>query len=852
MTAEIEEIYTLSPLQQGLLFHTLYAPESGDYFGQSSCRLKAALDVNAFQHAWERVVERHSILRTSFVWEMTDEPLQVVHRRSPPPFLHLDWSTLSSAEQEAQLEQYLEEDRRRGFDLGEAPLMRLALMSLGGDGYYFVWSHHHLLLDGWSGPVLFKEVFTFYEAERNKTKVDLPQPRPYKDYIAWLQGRQQDSAEAEAFWRHRLKGFARPTPLGIVKLANESSRQSKSRAERQIELSEQCTSDLVTFARENKLTMNTLVQGAWSLLLSRYSGDQDVLFGTTVSGRPTDLPGVETMVGLFINSLPVRVRLSGDELLLPWLKNLQEEQVEAREYSHCVLVDIQGWSDVPRGLTLFDTLLVFENYPGESSLDRQIQSLEISDYSFIGTTNFPITLVTVPGRTLILQILFDRSRVEGEAIERLLQNLKTVLASMAKGPDQHLSDISYLSNEERRLLTSWNQTQRDFPAETCIHELFTRHAERQPDAIAIIHQNTCLSYGKLNRQANRIANYLRRKGVGHETLVGIFMERSPQVVKCVLGIMKAGGAYVPLDPGYPKDRLAFMLRDAGVSVVLTEEHLLPALPKNDAQVVCIDTDWEQIALESATEVANVATADSAAYVIYTSGTTGRPKGVVVEHRGVINLARWQRETFRISSLSRVAQSFSYSFDGAVGETAMSLLNGATMVMLDLDQLSPNQLVAALNEYRINVAVFVPSLISQIDPHLLQHGSALTIVSVGEACSPHLAREWSRSCSFINAYGPTEYTVYSHLYKVDGAEIDGRERVPIGKPLHNTESFILDANLEPTPVGVSGEICISGVGLARTYLNRPDITAQRFSPNRFFFENSTIDHGKIRVESALAE
>ncbi len=361
---DIEDIYPLAPMQQGILFHTLYAPASGVYCEQWQCLLHGHLQVEALQQAWQHVVERHPVLRTSFHWENRPEPFQVVHRRVEVPWQHYDWRTLSTGEQEQRLEAFLAVDRAQSFTLSRAPLIRLTLIRMAGEVYQLVWTHHHLLLDGWSLPVLLKDVFQCYDAFGAGRALHLDVRRPYGDYIAWLQ--QQDLAPAEAFWRQTLQGYTTPTALARGSVGSTVTNQAADYDEQRQHLSEALTDALQTLARQHHLSLNSLVQGAWAVLLSRYSGEADVIFGVVVSGRPAALAGVESMVGLFMNTLPVRVRVSPEASLIPWLQALQAQQVEARHYEYSPLVQVQRWSDVPPGLALFDTLLVFQNYPGHA------------------------------------------------------------------------------------------------------------------------------------------------------------------------------------------------------------------------------------------------------------------------------------------------------------------------------------------------------------------------------------------------------------------------------------------------------------------------------------------------------
>src|SRR5918996_2307571 len=438
----VEDIYPLSPLQQGLLFHTLYAPDSEVYREQMSCRLKGDLNGSAFQQAWGQVVQQHALLRTAFYWEELSEPLQVVHRQVKLPWVEEDWRGLSPSEQQGQFEAFLQADREREFALGQAPLMRGALLRVAEDAYQFVWSFHHLLLDGWSLPLVLKEVLASYEAYCRGRELHLESPRPYRDYIAWVQG--QDLAQAEEFWREALRGITAPTPLPIGRSEGGLGERQPRYAEGGLRVSAGVTARLQALTREHRLTLNTLVQGAWALLLSRYSGEEEVLFGATVSGRPAGLVGVEAMVGLFINTLPVRVRVPREVSLLPWLQQLQGQQVEREQYAYSPLVEIQGWSEVPRGVPLFESLVVFENYPVDASLTGQSNGVEVREARTVEWTNYPLTVVAMPGSELSLKIMYDSDRFEAATIDRLGAHFRSLLEGVVAYPEGRLSDFSLL------------------------------------------------------------------------------------------------------------------------------------------------------------------------------------------------------------------------------------------------------------------------------------------------------------------------------------------------------------------------------------------------------------------------
>jgi amino acid adenylation domain-containing protein/non-ribosomal peptide synthase protein (TIGR01720 family) len=833
-TENIEDLYELSPMQQGMLFHSLAAPESGVYVEYMSCTVQGKLNIPAFKRAWQQVMDRHPVWRTSFYWEGFDKPLQVVNQYVNLPWEQFDWRVLPPVEQQKQLEAFLHAERKRGFELSEAPLMRLVLIQMGEDVYEFIWSHHHLLLDGWSLSLVLKEVFAFYEAFCQGQDLQLKRSRPYRDYIAWLQ--EQDLAEAEAFWRQALSGLSAPTPLSVDRALGSLFSEVESYDEQEIQLSVEATASLQSLARRHQLTVSTLVQGAWAILLSRYSGQEDVVFGATVSGRPADLAGVESMVGLFINTLPIRVQASPEAFLLDWLKQLQAQQVELRQYEYSSLVQVQGWSDVPRGLPLFDSIVVFENYPVNASLGSPEGRLEFLNVRGVERTNYPLTLVALPGTQLSLQLSYDCRSFDAATITRMLRHLQTLLEGIVANPGQRLKNLPLLTQQERHtLLVDWNDTEVDYPKHLCIHQLFEAQAERTPDAVAVVFEDEQLTYQELNRRANQLAHHLRSLDVGPDSLVGICVERSLKMIVGFLGILKAGGAYVPLDPSYPQERLAFMLKDAQVSVLLTQQQLVEKLPEHQAHLVCLDTEWEAIARQSKEKLVSEVTPDRLAYVIYTSGSTGKPKGVCISHRAVNRLVL-NTNYLKLEPSDRVAQASNCSFDAATFEIWGALLHGARLVGVTKDVvLSPKDFVAQLREQGISVLFLTTALFNQLAKEVPSaFNSVRHLLFGGEAVDPRLVKmvlENSPPQRLLHVYGPTESTTFASWHLVQEVP-EGVTTIPIGRPLSNTQIYLLDNQMHPVPVGVPGELYIGGDGLARGYLNRPELTAERFILNPF--------------------
>jgi non-ribosomal peptide synthetase component F len=675
---KIADIYPLSPLQQGMLFHTLYAPESGVYIEAMSFRIKSDLNIVAFEQAWHDLVARYSVFRTAFIWEEIKQPLQVVYHEIPLRIWIEDWRHIDPAQRPDTLERFLRSQQRQGFPLNEAPLMRLYLIELTDDEYQFVWVHHHLLLDGWSSPIVFQELLSDYEALcRGESWTPEPTP-PYRDYISWLL--KQDRSQAETFWKQTLQGFTVPTSLQHLQQIGIPEEATGYR-ERELFLSAQMTGALETFAKQHQLTINTLVQGAWALLLARYSGQSDVAFGATVSGRPPTLNGVDRMVGLFINTLPLRVKIAAQDQVVPWLRQLQSQQVAGNQFDYTALVDIQSWSELPSGVSLFDTLVVFENYPMSQIAAEHYGNLQIDDFQGLEQTNYPLTLGVSPGKQLLLKISYDATRFCESTIERLLAHLQTLLIGIVENPERPISTLPMLTApEQQQLLWDWNDTQIDYPQDLCVHQLFEQQVERTPNALAVVCGDKQLTYQQLNQRANQLAHYLQTLGVKAETLVGLCVGRSLEMIVGMLAILKAGGAYVPLDPDYPPERLAYMLADAQIPVLLTQEKLTFQFPTNDAQVVCLDRDWPSISTASSDNLASTATPENLAYVIYTSGSTGQPKGVMITGQNLLNFCQAAISAYEITSADRILQFASVSFDAAVEEIYPGLIQGATIYL----------------------------------------------------------------------------------------------------------------------------------------------------------------------------
>ena len=826
----IEDVYPLSPMQEGLLFHSLYQPEAGQYVTQIpyDCR---GIDVSALRRAWQLIIDRHSIFRTAFVWKNSERPMQVVARRVELPFKVEDWRHLSVEEQEISFGRYLEEDRRRGFQLNKVPLLRIVLFQTGDNSFKFLLSHHHILMDGWSTSLVFSEAFKAYEAFCRGQEPELEPAIPFRDYIAWLQ--QQDLNAAETFWRENLKGFTAPTPHVLDSTPGRRLSSELEFGEEVMPLPPALLDGLQSLARKHRLTISSVVQGLWALLLSRYSGELDVAFGSIVSGRPASLPDVEKMIGLFINNLTTRIKIATQTNVIKWMQDIQEQQVELRQHEHSPLTKVQAWSELPSGERLFDSIVSVQNFPVEAELARASQ--EFRSIHTVETDIFPLTLVIAVGQQLVMTLRYDRRSFDAATAGRITGHLRTVLEDIVAHPWKIVSELSILTSDEKELLLKqWSHSDSASPSELSIAQLFEAQVRETPQAVALITGEQEVTYEELNRRANQLAHYLHWLGVGPEITVGLCVRRSVEMVVGLLGILKAGGAYVPLDAEYPAERLRYMLADAQVKVLLTEDAAVTAFADFQGAVVKLTTATKTLELESAENPVAKTNGKNLAYIMYTSGSTGQPKGVSVEQRGVVRLVK-DTNYARFSAEEVYLQLAPTSFDASTFEIWGALLNGARLVLMPPETPSLKKLAEVIQQHHVSTIFVTTGLFNVLVDEQLQDLHTLRqVLTGGEAASVAHMRKAYRLLGeggLIHVYGPTESTTFASYHVVTEKSLSGAT-VPIGYPVSNTEIYLLDPQQRPVPIGVAGEIYIGGAGLAREYLHSPALTAEKFVPHPF--------------------
>lgn len=866
----IQDIYPLAPLQRGILFHSLASPETDVYLRQFVYGIHGSLDIEVFKAAWQQVISRHTSLRTSFVWEGIAECRQIVHDAADLPVTLEDWRGLDSVAQTEKLDSFLSRDRRLGLNLEQAPLMRFAAFRLADDEYRIVWTGHHLVFDGGSVGPLLMELASFYGGAQQGGIISLPQPRPYRDYIEWLMS--QDVEKAEVFWRSELSDWS--GPLSLPRISGIGTKEA-GRVEQKLSLPKAVSLNLRKLAREQHLTLNTLLQGSWAIVLGRYGSTSDVVFGATLSVRPESLPESEGMIGLFINTLPVRVKIQSSEKLLLCLQRLQRKQAEARQYGYVSLVDITSWSGVEAGTSLFESVLVVENYgrsadPPVVATGSTTGGISIKPISDFGTSNYPLTVSVGMGADVIFRLNHDRNLFTAELTGQMLEHWKVLLEGITANPEERIGALPLLSAKEReQQLVEWNRTKRQYPQQ-CAHELFEEEARRRSEAIAVVHEEEQVSYEELNERANRLGRYLQAIGVRPEVRVGLCVERSVEMVVGILGVLKAGGAYVPMDPEYPVERQRYMMEDAAVRVLLTQRNLLERLPKDFVdgeasgdsrrKVVLLDEELDCVGRTDGKNFRSGVTPRNLAYILYTSGSTGHPKGVMIEHEQILNYFRGVRERTGVNEGIRYGMVQPLTVDSSQTVLMLGLGTGGELHVLGRDRsLDGIMMMAYMKEREIEFLKIAPSHLwslqrwgmgpkeNEREPKNAVLPQKCLVIG-GEASD----RDWAESldeqgpgCAVYNHYGPTETTVGVLMYgvgqsnnekrhdeeeKAEPGQRGARGLLPLGTPLGNIQTYILDDEMEVVPVGVLGELYIGGLGLARGYVNRPELTAERFVPD----------------------
>uniref|UniRef100_UPI00068B255B non-ribosomal peptide synthetase n=1 Tax=Lysobacter antibioticus TaxID=84531 RepID=UPI00068B255B len=828
------DVLPLSPLQHGFLFHTLYDEQAQDrYIVQMAFTLSGALDAARLRRAAQALLERHPNLRAAFLHHGLREPVQAI-----PCEVDLPWQEHAldgeEASREAALEALLLDDQRRRFDLERGPLLRFTLIRDGSDRdghsarHHLLFTSHHILLDGWSSPMLLQELFALYRNDGDSSA--LPQVAPYRDYLGWMSTR--DRERSAAAWREALAGLVEPTRLVAASTAATVPTALS------LSLPATLGDALALQARRHQLTLNTLVQAAWAIVLGHLTRRDDVVFGVTVSGRPPDVAGIERMIGLFINTVPLRLQLRPQESLLELLQRLQLQQSGLLEHQHLSLAEIQRIGGLGE---LFDSLLVFENFPVEPSAvgrgndDHDSVEIALRGNHGAAATHYPLGLsVTppMPGQPLHLDLSYRPDLLDAARVRAIAGRFARVLEAIAQAPDTRVAALDLLDDDERAQARQRNDTARAVPDATAI-ALFEAQAARTPDAVALMFGEQRIAYAELDRRADRLARRLQAEGIGPDSIVGLCVERSPDAVVGLLGILKAGGAYLALDPDYPQQRLAHMLGDARPVAVVTQASLRTRLPESSARLILIDSE------DSVPEapVRGTPHPEHLAYLLYTSGSTGKPKAVMGTHRNVASRLHWDIESD--GAIEEIyAQKTTVNFIDVLWELFMPLIRGQRVLVLTREQATePERLIEALAEAEATRIVLVPSLLRAMLDSGIDLAARLPKLYYwscsGEALSFELANRFKAAlpkARLLNIYGTSEF--WDATCFEARAEDTGDHGVPLGRLIDNMRAYVLDPFLRPVPVGAPGELYVAGSGLSRGYLRQAGLSAERFLANPF--------------------
>ena len=828
-TYQIEDIYKLSPLQEGLLFHSLYGNDANAYILQLSFDMKGAFNLDHFKAAWNLVIKKHSILRTSFYPETMAVPVQCVYTDIDLPLTVIDYRGQEDVAEE--IKTYIDKDANTPFNMEEAPLFRLTLVRQSEENTKLIFTNHHILSDGWSSPIIFGEFITNYQSlVHNEIPVTTNQKDDYKDYITYLS--KKDRFETLSYWRNHLSNLESPSILPFLD-TSEKHNTTFGNTNMVLSKGKDYVLKLEKFAKDNHITINTIVQGLWSYLLSQYTNNQTVVFGTVISGRPTELKGVETRVGLYINTIPLCTTLEGETEITTWLSNLQKGYTTSREeYGHSSLADIQKQSVV--GRDLFDSLLVFENYPLESikSVDSD---LGIDNIQMKQQNNYALTISVnhISNHNIHVTCEYNSEVLSDTIIEMIKGHFDTILDSILKS--NKIDDLEYLtSTEVESILQEFNSItpQTTIDKEATVLDTFYTQVEKTPDAIAVIFEDKKLTYRELNSLSNKLAHCLKDEyAISSGDLIGIKLDRSEWAVISILGVLKLGAAYVPIDPEYSSSREENILNDSEVKMVITETNYMFDFSEYEGTLFSIDIEFESDQYADTAVGVSLSRKDLA-YVIYTSGSTGMPKGVMVTHGSLINYLAWGKNTYLDEnqlSNNDFGLYTSLSFDLTVTSLFIPLISGSTLQIFGQGEISKT--LKTYIETGISCIKLTPAHISVLKELTIDTNQLEVAIVGGDALLQHhvdILRNINPAIKIYNEYGPTEATVGCMIYEVPFKE----ENISIGRPILNTEIYIINSSNKLVPNGVVGEICVGGAGLAKGYLNRPELTAERFITHPF--------------------
>ncbi|MCK4257388.1 MAG: amino acid adenylation domain-containing protein [Halanaerobiales bacterium] len=829
---KIVKLGPLTPMQNGMLFYSLLDGQSTNYYEQMCIYLDGDIDLDYLKKAWQMVIDRHEVFRTNFVWKQVKQPAQLVLKSKTAEIYEYDISDLENAEQQNFILQFKKEDLEKRFDFEKGKLNRLTFIKLSQKKVFVCWTFHHILLDGWSCPLVLQDFFGIYNCLKHKLPLPKAPAAQFSDYLKWL--RTKNMKTALKFWSNYLKDFEESTQLPYDYRTKQSEIIKESLL-KEIEFDQQKTKTIYQFCKDHNITINALIQTAWGLMLQKYNYTDQSCFGMTVSGRPGDLQNVQEIVGIFINTIPVLVKTEETDTVRELLEKVNSDLVNIRDYEYVSLADIQ--QNVDHVESLFDSLVVFENYMGSSSKGMTNQDFTIEFDSVYELSNYDFVITVGADEKIVIKLTYNKELFNQDTIARIGNSLTLLIDTLIEKPEQLVKEISIVSEEEKkRILNEFNNSKVEYPNDKNIQQFFEEQVSKSPSATALIYDNQKMTYEELNYKSNQLARLLRNKGVKPNQIVGIVIDRSFEMMIGILGILKAGGAYLPIDPNYPIDRIMYMLENSQTEILLTEKDVMEEI-KFVGEMIDIKNKVSYNQDGCNLELVNQP--NDLLYIIYTSGSTGKPKGVMIEHRNVVRLLFNDKFQFDFSEKDIWTMFHSFCFDFSVWEMYGALLYGGKLVIIPkVVAQDTKKYLQVLKAQKVTVLNQTPTSFDNLSKEEMScPDSELKIRYVifgGEALKPIMLKDWHEKypeTKLINMFGITETTVHVTYKEIGEYEIQNNIS-NIGKPIPTLTTYIFDSHQKLVPIGVPGEICVGGAGVARGYLNRFELTNEKFIENPY--------------------
>ncbi|MBN1050264.1 non-ribosomal peptide synthetase [Clostridium botulinum] len=829
----VQDLLELTPMEEGILFHYLKDTSSKQYVEQIRLSLTGSINIDIFMRAWELVIKSNDVLRSVFLWAKLEKPIQIILKNISLPITISDFTKDNDAL--FKIKSLLKEDLNTRIDISEQPL-RINLCMVNENYSEMIITFHHILYDGWSNGIIIEEFLRNYNDLIDNNMIQQKLKSNYKNYKKWLCD--QNKNEQENFWSKYLKGFNSKTKLPYVKT---KINEIKDYSNYDYKFSNELSNNILNFVKENKITVAALLYTAWGVLLQRYNDVDDIVFGTTVSGRTIDINMVENMVGLFINTIPLRIKSNKSICVVDLLENVNKSMAEREKYEQTPIIDINKYSDINKRDSLFDSILVIENYPLDQVLLKSNKYIQVGLISIDEMTNFDLTVKAICFNGIELEFSYNNDVFNSDSIKNIMVHYVNLIEEMISNPNEKISKLKIIvKEEENKLLKEFNNTEYEMPSDITILDFFIRQTKLNPNKIAIKSEYDTLTYEELDKQSNQLANFLINKGVRQNDIVGIMIERSSNMMVAIIGILKTGAAYLPIDIRCPAKRIEYILNDSKSNILLVNK-VYKEYIDFDGEIITIN-DVKNAENSEYCEI-NIVNQNNIAYVIYTSGSTGLPKGVIIDHKALLNRLLWMNRKYLITKDDVFIQKTPYTFDVSVWELLLWMIEGGTLSIISQDgEKDPDAIINQISRDNVTVIHFVPSMLAVFLEYIESKKNAYKLKSLtkvfcsGEALAVNHVTKFKElvykvyETQLHNLYGPTEASIDVTYF--DCINNDIGDFVPIGKPIDNTMIYILDKNNNLQPIGVQGELCISGIGLARGYINREDLNKERFIENPF--------------------